>query len=134
MTGRALCRLFCIFYVNLPLEINAKWIAGNMNQIDDLITCLKKEMAKDLDSSLDLNVDYSLLISQLPQLVDCCFYQPNPKLLDAELANSINHPEAQTQRTPQADYLTFCSHFHIPVSQLIGCNKGYEDLLAYYKL
>ena len=79
MKARALGLLFCCLLANCFLGINAKWTAGDENDIADAISRTKN--VSDPDGTNHRSFDYSLLVQQFPQLKLCRRFHPRPEFL-----------------------------------------------------
>ena len=80
LIGRALARFFCVLFMNSKLGINAKWLKGELNELDDAISRIKKT---NLNNSGHPFFDYSNLKQNYPQLKTCRLFQPSQELLSA---------------------------------------------------
>ena len=79
MKARALGLLFCCLLANCFLGINAKWMAGDENDIADAISRTKH--VSDPDGTNHRSFDYSQLVQQFPQLKLCRRFRPRPEFL-----------------------------------------------------
>ena len=79
MKARALGLLFCCLLANCFLGINAKWMAGDENDIADAISRTKH--VSDPDGTNHRSFDYSQLAQQFPQLKLCRRFRPRPEFL-----------------------------------------------------
>ncbi len=89
--GRLLACFFCSLMINLPLEINSKWISTDGNKIADDISCIKKESANEDSPPF---FDYSTLTQRYPELIHCSSFtiQPKPILLIWEIVLTKRWP------------------------------------------
>eukprot|EP00984_Skeletonema_dohrnii_P011801 scaffold4734_cov123-Skeletonema_dohrnii-CCMP3373.AAC.2 len=76
IAGRRLAVIFCFLIMDSPLGINAKWIAGDENEIADAISRLKSQAG-----THNFSFDYSFLKQKYPILRNCRRFQPSPELL-----------------------------------------------------
>ena len=68
--GRLLACFFGSLLINSPLGINSQWISTDKNFIANNISCLKKLLGLDSQSSFD----YSTLQQKYPELKHCSFF------------------------------------------------------------
>lgn len=78
--GRRLAILFCFLIMDEPLGINAKWLAGDENEIADAISRIKSKMSTNT-SSLNYTDLFQSLKQQYPVLQNCRTFQPSQSLL-----------------------------------------------------
>ena len=78
--GRRLAILFCFLIMDEPLGINAKWLAGDENEIADAISRIKSKMSTNT-SSLNYTNLFQSLKQQYPVLQNCRTFQPSQSLL-----------------------------------------------------
>ena len=78
--GRRLAILFCFLIMDEPLGINAKWLAGDENEIADAISRFKSKMSTNT-SSLNYTNLFQSLKQRYPALRNCRTFQPSQSLL-----------------------------------------------------
>jgi len=64
--------------INLPLEINSKWMSTDDNKIADDISRLKRESVNEDSPPF---FDYSTLTQTYPELIHCSSFRIQPKLI-----------------------------------------------------
>jgi len=78
--GCRLARFFCSVLINPPLGVNSQWISTVANEIADDISCLKKLLQQQSNSS-HVSFDYISLKQRYPELKHCSFFQIQPELI-----------------------------------------------------
>jgi hypothetical protein len=73
-------RFFCSLLINLPLGINSQWISTVANKIADDLSCLKKLLQQQSNSS-HVSFDYISLKQRYPELKHGSFFQIQPELI-----------------------------------------------------